>query len=142
VERALTLASVVEREQAANYDFLHGEGAWARKKAAEEEAEKDWAEHRARQAKARVEAEKQYAEWATAHPEEAAKEERQRLQKERARARRQERRGGGWGRTSYHVPASDKRRRSGEYYAGYDAGERVSIEPQVDVGNQKRIRHG
>lgn len=141
VSTALTLASLHEREEQANYDFLHGEGAWVRKKEWEAEDKKYWAEERRRKAEALAAAEREYAQWAAAHPEEAAAEAKKERQRERAKARRRERRydrGLGYGRY-YSESKEDRRRNSGGYYAGWDVGAGVSIDPQVD-GGRRRIR--
>lgn len=135
---ALTVASLAEKERIANYDFLNGEGAWARKLADDAEREKRWAEHRARQAEANRRAEEEYAKWAEAHPDEAKKEAAKERARERARERRRER-GGGYGRYRFRQTAEEMRRDSGSYQAGYEKGDSVSIDPQMDNGNNKRI---
>lgn len=107
----LTIADVRKSEREANMDFIYGEGwsakqAEARRKAAEEAAA----------------AEKAYAEWAAANPEEARKEEeKQRKADEAYWARRR-----GGRRAS---PKSDID--SSAYWAGYDAAEKVGIDPQT-----------
>lgn len=78
VETALTLAGVKEKEDEGNYDFLHGKGAWAKKRA-------DEVEWRKRRAEARAETEAQYTAWAAAHPKEAAREEARQLRNQRRR---------------------------------------------------------
>jgi hypothetical protein len=132
----LTVAGLSEREEAANYDFLHGEGAWARKKEAEAEWERNWEKRRKARAKAEAEAERELAEWAAANPEEAARE----AAKERARQRRKDsyvpR-----GRWRFRQTKEEMRRESGGYHAGYEAGEGVGIEPQVG-GGDRRIGRG
>ncbi len=138
---AITVAKLSEKEEAANYDFLHGEGAWARKQARDAEWEKEWAERRQRQARAEAAAEKEHARWAAAHPEEAAAEEKKARAKERSRERRAERRGQSWRYRSFRSTKSEMRRHSGGYYDGWDAGSNVSIDPQVG-GGQKRIGRG
>lgn len=140
VATALTLKSVAESEEAANYDFLHGAGAWARKQAAIEERQKRWAEERARQAAAEAAAEKEYAEWAAANPEEAAKE----AEKERKKARQREQRRANSGGFRYRQEsAADRRRDSSAYWSGRDAGKNVSIDPQTDHKMaERRIGHG
>lgn len=134
---SLTVAGLAESEEAGNYDFLNGEGAWARKKAREAEWEKEWAERLQRQAEAQAAAEKEYAEWAAAHPEEAAAAAEEERKKERAREKRASRRTGR--RYSFRQTKEDMRRESGGYYAGYDAGANVSIDPQMDSGSRRRI---
>jgi hypothetical protein len=140
VATTLTLKGVAEAEEIANYDFLHGEGAWARREAAREEREKRWAEERAEQARAEAEAEKVYAAWALANPEEAAKE----AEKERKAARQKEQRrsyrGGSGFRYSGRPSKEEQRKESSAYWSGRDAGKSVSIDPQAESrGNNKRI---
>lgn len=132
---ALTLTALAKSEEAANYDFLHGEGAWDRKEARILENEKNWEKERKRQAKAEAAAEAAYAQWAKANPEEAAKEERKRAAKERK----------SWSRRSYRYryrarDGRELRRDSGGYYAGYDKGAEVGIDPQMDNGSQRKLR--
>lgn len=135
---ALTIASVKETEKQANYDFLHGDGAWARKIAREEEADKRWAERRAEQAQAAAEAEKEYARWAKANPEEAAKEAAKDRARQRAKEARAERRGPRY----YRASKEDLRRESGGYYTGYDVGAKVGIDPQTSGDTKERRRIG
>jgi hypothetical protein len=103
---ALTLTTLKEQETAANYDFLYGEGEWAKLK-----------ETRARQAKAEREADEAHAKWAKEHPEEA----RAQAEKERKAARR---RGSSYGRSDN----TD----SGAYWSGYDKAADISLDLQVD----------
>jgi hypothetical protein len=132
----MTIAGVSEREEAGNYDFLHGEGAWAKKLEREAEWERDWDKRQAERAKAEAEAEKLHAEWAAANPEEAAKEAAKDRARERARDRRAARSSN---RYYYRETAEDHRKSSGEYHAGYEAGKNVSIEPQMDSGANRKI---
>ena len=113
----LTLADVRKSERDANMDFLYGEGY---------SAERDRKRREAAEEAAKAEA--AYAEWAAANPEEARKEEeKQRKADERYWARRRGRRS----------KASDNLDHSA-YWAGYDAAEKVGIDPQTsgkkDVG--------
>lgn len=139
VATALTIAGVKEAEKIANYDFLHGAGAWARRVAREEENEKRWAEIRAEEAREEAAAEAAHAAWAKANPEEAAK----RAEKERKAARKKEERqrwsGGGF--RSYAGPTKEEQRKeSSAYWAGRDAGKSVSIDPQAESrSNARRI---
>lgn len=142
VATAMTIASIEDREEQANYDFLHGEGAWAKKLAAEEEWQKGWAKRREARAKAQAEAEAAYAAWAVANPEEAAKE----AAKERAKQRAADKRAANR-RYSYRdrqETAAERRRESGAYYSGRDAGRNVSIDQQTDgeSKSRKRIANG
>ncbi len=138
---ALTIADVKDSEEIANYDFIHGEGAWKKKQDREERWDKEYAERRARQAKAQAAAERQYAAWAKANPEEAAAEARkveaEQRKKDKARERR-ELRGGGY---RYREPSARETRQGSDFYdAGYEKGAQVSLEPQVDSrSGQKRI---
>lgn len=109
----VTLNDVAQREWAANYDFLYGEGAWARSQARA-------AESRAKQEAAMKAADEAYAAWAAANPKAAAKKE----AAEKARAERRWR--------EYRETAQDRRKRTDAYRAGYKAGENVSLDPQVE----------
>lgn len=106
----VTLASVRKSEAEANADFLYGEG-WSAKQAAD----------RARRAAAAAEADRLYTAWAAANPEQAAKEEKQRRDKERSRSSR-----------SYRGTA-EKERDWSAYKAGYAKGDEVGIDPQADT---------
>jgi hypothetical protein len=137
---ALTIADVKKTEEAANYDFLHGEGAWQRREDGYEEWNRAQAARREARAKADAEAEAAYAQWAAANPEEAAadarKAEAERKKKEKAQER-------SWNRRSYRSrqPTARERRQGSDYYdAGYEKGSSVSLEPQVDSREgQRRI---
>lgn len=136
---ALTLADVEAREEQANYDFLHGEGAWARKQAHLEELKKEMMERRRHQAEAQAAAEKEYAEWAAAHPEEAAAEAKKEAARQRARERAAERR---VNRQRYfRMTKEDMRQNSDAYHHGLRTGDKVSIDPQVDE-DKRRLKHG
>jgi hypothetical protein len=110
---ALTLADVEEREQAANQDFLYGEG-WTAKRAAA----------RAARAEADRLAAEEYTRWAASNPEEAAAKEAER-------------------REAYEKTMKQRRRSYGRverdntdysaYYAGSDAAKNISLDPQVDT---------
>lgn len=138
VATALTIAGVKEAEEIANYDFLHGAGAWAKKEAEREACEKRWAEIRAEEAREEAAAEAAYAAWAKANPEEAAK----KAEKERIAARKREERrsyGGGF-RHSAGPSKAEQRKESSAYWSGRDAGKNVSIDPQTESrSNNKRI---
>lgn len=127
----LTIADVKQSEDKANYDFLHGAGAWDRREAR-------WEEDRREQARADAEAEAELAQWAKDNPEEAAREARKEAARERERERR-EARGGGGGR--YRAPTAEERRQgSGAFWAGYDKGAEIGIDPQADSrGSTKQI---
>lgn len=132
----LTIAGLSDREEAANYDFLHGEGAWAKKEEAAAQWEKDWEKRRKRQAAAQAEAEKEYAAWALANPKEAAKEAAAELRKQRRRESRPERQ------RYFRPTGEDLRRDSGAYYSGLEVGKKVSIDQQAGTTNNRRIASG
>ena len=136
---AMTVAGLQEIEDDGNYDFIHGDGAAARKRAADAEWAAGRAKRRQAQAEANARAEKEYAEWAAAHPEEAAAERKKEAARQRAADRRAAN-GGGRGRYRFRETAADHRRGSGEYHAGYKAGEGVGIDPQTEGGSRKAIK--
>jgi hypothetical protein len=133
---ALTLLDVHQSEEIANYDFMHGEGAWARMQERCEAWDKRHAERRAAEAAAEAEADAAYARWAEANPEEAAKE----AAKEAARQKREQEKAN---RRSWRsrAPTARERRQNSDYYdAGYEKGSEVSLDLQVgDRSNQRRI---
>lgn len=113
----LTVAAYSKSEEEANYDFLCGEGAWAKRLAARAEA-----------AKEREEEERRYTAWAKAHPEEA------RQQEEEARKGRR-----GRGRVSYGRSSRDNVD-SQAFYTGVDeAKAKISLDQQVDISKRARI---
>lgn len=116
---SLTISTYKSAEEDANFDFLYGEG-WSAKRAAE----------RAQQAAAARAAEEAYTQWAAAHPEEARKQEEEaRKQREKTSKRRTK----NFSRGSNDVDSS-------AYWAGYDAGEAISIDQQMSDGKSaKRI---
>ncbi len=104
---ALTISSVKEREEQANFDHEYGEGAWAAKKVRRAEA--------AEEARERAEA---YTKWAAENPKEA-KEKEEKRQKALDRMRKSagnERFGGVHG---------------GAFWRGADAGKKIGIDPQA-----------
>lgn len=116
---ALTLLDLKESENAANYDFLHGDGAWAR-------VMEDRAAHAAELKRQREE----MARLAKENPEEYKRLEEQR----RKEARRYSGRG-------YRPPGriSDY----GGYNAGFDAGEGISIHQQTSATKVAgKLTHG
>lgn len=116
--RELTVADVKESEHAANYDFLYGEGAWARE-----------LKYRQDLAEAQRKAEEDYARWAAANPEEARKEEEERRKRRRRRP---------W---NYGMGSEKDNTDWGGYTAGRDAGKGVGIDPQAGgAGEVRRIR--
>jgi hypothetical protein len=87
----------------------------------------------------RAERQKRYTEWAAAHPEEAAKDEKERLKKEREEERKASLRTGRR-RSYFRETAADMRRDSGSYHLGREAGKSVSIDPQVSGGGGRISR--
>lgn len=136
---AVTVTGVTESEKIANYDFIHGQGAWARREARAAEREANWDKERAAQAKADREAEAAYARWAAANPEEAAREAKKEAAKQRAADRRSANRSYS-GRYSFRETKEDLRRSSPSYHDGYEKGRSVSIDPQMDKDNQRKIK--
>lgn len=125
---ALTIADVVKSEEEANYDFLHGEGSFARRRKKREDWQREAAEDRAVQAAAEAAAEAEYTRWAAEHPEEAAREEKKRLARERAEERKEARRTG----PRYRSETAEERRRGSSYFReGRRAGGDISIDPQA-----------
>jgi len=107
---ALVLQGFIEQEKDANYDFMHGEGASARKR-----------EREAKRAENLRKEQEEYTRWAAANPEEARKREKEaEKQAERASNRR-----------SSWDKKNDKRDWSA-YRAGYEKGKDVSIDQQTD----------
>lgn len=117
----LTIADVRKSERDANMDHIHGEGWSARQR-----------EERRLAAIAAAEAEAEYAKWAAANPEEARKEEKKRqAESDRYWARRT-----GRGRRSTANDNVD----SSAYWAGYDAAEKIGIDPQTTGGTSSTPR--
>lgn len=135
---ALTIRDVIKSEHEANYDFLHGDGAWARKEAAQKEWEDGWEKRRAARAAAEAEAEAAQAKWAADHPEEAAAEEKKRAAKERAAERRAARSGGGRSWRGRAETPSERRASSNYFYEGKDRGKQISIDPQASASSKPR----
>ena len=128
----VTVATIKQQEDDANYDFIHGEGASAKRR-------KRIMDARQAQAEAEAEVEKYWAEWAEAHPEEAAKEAKEEAARDRANERRRARSGGGWGRTRFADTPKEIRQRSGMYHHGYEDGKNVGIDPQAEDRTQRKI---
>lgn len=122
---ALTLMDVQEQEDQGNYDFVHGEGAWARRRAAQAERARERAEEEAAQAA-----------WDRAHPEEAAA---------RAAEQREETRRYWARRSSYGTggpTAAEMRQSGGAYREGKRAAEHLGVDPQTDTSKARRLSHG
>lgn len=112
--RAVTIASLVASEEQANYDFLHGEGAWAKREA-------DQLRYQQRAAERRAKREAEWTAYKAAHPKEAAKAE------EEARKARRHRTP--W---NYGMRSEKDTRDWSAYRAGRETGKNVGIEPQAD----------
>lgn len=130
---ALTLADVRKSEEQANYDFLHGEGAWAKRKAQQAKWEADYAKREREEEAQRAKDEAAYTAWAAANPDEARQQEEERKKEEEAERKRDERnarrRTGNY--RGYTQSAKEARRDSGAFAAGREAGRKVSIDPQT-----------
>lgn len=107
---ALSIGTLAQQEEDANYDHVFGDG-WSARKRAE----------RVERARLEREAEEAYTRWAEEHPEEAAAEEAKRL-KEKRRARRS----GGRAQTG-----QERRQGSAEYWQGRKVGEKIGLDPQT-----------
>lgn len=115
---AMTISSLRQSEQDANWDALYGEGWSARRRA--EQAER---------ARARRAAEEEYTRWAAAHPEEAAAEEKKRRAEEKKRSRRGSgSRGGSTGRDTDWAA----------YEAGRRLGRSIGLDPQTESSASQR----
>jgi len=114
---AVTLFQYSKDEYAANYDFMYGDGSYARSMAAA-----------AARNKAMEEALAAEKEWEKNHPAEAAKkraEAEKRWSKHKTRWRQE--------------TAREQRRRSGSYQEGYDKGGSVSLDQQVGKGRSNKL---
>lgn len=116
---------VAERERIANYDFMYGEGAWAKRMAEQAEREE-------RQRKAAEE----YEQWKRDHPEEWAAQQKaaaerlaQYYKEEERKARRRKGRV-----TSYRPSREDEKYYSRAYNEGSRRGAEVSLSRQVEGG--------
>lgn len=141
VENAVVLMDdVKEREHEANYDYLHGEGAWAKVMQARKEAEdryEKWLEER-RQWKLDnpEEWEAQEAERKRRAQEYEKQEEKKRAAAERRRQKRIQKYG--------YDPKDYKRSRnkydSDHYWAGSNAGNQVNLDSQIDKDNRRVLK--
>lgn len=139
-ENAIVLISDVAREEErANYDYLHGEGAWdareARIAARRREIE---------------EANERYEKWALANPEEVARREAERQKEQEAARKRRERldrqaekrrqeRIDRFGYDPQDYRSKATKYDSSAYWEGQDAGAKVSIDQQIDEQKRKGI---
>jgi hypothetical protein len=123
----VTIDDVSQREAEANYDFLYGEGAWAKQQAARAEREA--------RAKAAAEA---YEQWKKANPEEYARQQAELAAQNAEYWKREERnakrRKGRL--TSYKPTKYD----SGAYWDGNDRGASVGLDRQVDGGSKGYLK--
>lgn len=106
---ALTIADIKATEAAGNYDFLHGEGAWAQRLADKAAHAAELKAHREAMAQLAIDNPKEYA----------------RLEEEERKARRRSYSGGG----SYR----ERPRDYSAYNSGHTAGESISLDAQVDT---------
>lgn len=116
---ALTLLDVQEAEEQSNYDFIHGEGAWARREARQ-------AKYAAERAEEIAEEEAAYTKWCAAHPEEAAR----RAEEERKREERNAKRRANYSPRGYRNYGGDNTD-SHAFYAGRDAAKKIGLDPQA-----------
>jgi hypothetical protein len=124
---AITLFDYSQQENDANTDFIYGEGYSAKERADRARYAQERAETKARE-------EAEYTAWAKDNPELARqKEEEARKEREKNEAR--------WSRRRYREPKERKPGDMNAYYAGLEAGEKVSIDQQVSDGaNVRRIK--
>lgn len=113
--RALTLGTLAQQEEAANYDFQWGEGSWAEKLADEAAA----SERRRRR-------DEEWTRFKKENPEEA------RAMEEKARKERRRRWSGGG--------SARRMVNSGGYSHGSEAGEGIGIDPQASGAGTRRLR--
>lgn len=137
---SLTISDVIKSEAEANKEFLYdsenGPGAYAKMKAEEAEWMAGWEVRRAAAAKAEEEAEALHAAWAAANPEEAAKEEAQRIAalKKASKSRPRSR---SYGR--YRAETGREQRAGLNYFhEGVDKGASISIDPQAGGTSKPR----
>lgn len=114
---ALTLGTLTEQEHAENFDFLYGEGEYA----------KEMAKRAARAERQRI-AEEEHAKWAAENPEEAAAQE---------EARRKENRR--YGHTPWNAGMGKSKYDSGGYHDGRRAGRNISLDAQMGGGAVGRL---
>lgn len=136
------LDDIVSAEAEANYDYLNGEGAWARVQADKARREAAYEER----LKAAAEAERIQDEWDAAHPEEAAARKRKEAEDAAAYWADWEKRNK---RSASRTPAAprtrsqtdaERRASSSAYYSGSVAGSKVSLDKQVDSNTKGYIK--
>jgi hypothetical protein len=128
----LTISTLKQRETDENLDHLYGAGYSARRRA-EAAADKQ------RLAKEEAAEERAWAKWCEENPEEARKLAREQEARERAKERRRARSGGGYGRYRFRETAEEMRQGSNIYHRGFEAGKKVSIDPQAEDHTQRKI---
>lgn len=121
---AITVASFAQAEQDANNDFMYGEG-FSAKVAAE----------RADRARRQAAADADYVAWCAANPKAA----RSKWEFEDDNGTVWSMGSGGGGRRSYGRRSDMGNVDKGAYYSGYDAGDKISLDPQVDTGSRTKI---
>lgn len=124
--RALTLTDVKQQEEQGNYDFVHGDGAWAKLQA-----------ELAADAERRRLMQEAYTAWAAANPKEAMSKFEYTHTDGTTWCYSGRTRGGG---RSYEN-SKEWKRDPRAYAAGRDAGDKISLAAQVD-GNKRRIGRG
>lgn len=118
---SLSLASFSKSEEAANYDYKHGEGAWQKR-----------ADRRARWAKMAEEEMAAATQWAKDNPEEAKKQQEEWEKREaKNAARRKGRRFTGWRKDGTDL---------GAYYAGSDDATKIGLDQQAGDGRGRAAR--
>ena len=132
--RQLTVSTLTQQERDANNDFLYGEGYSAKMRARQAEWDAEWEERKKEQAAAEAAAEALFEEWAAANPKEYEKQKAKERAQQKAREERASKK-----RYRFRQTKEDFRRSSGAYHEGYAEGEKVSIDPQVNRGSQKRL---
>jgi len=131
-ENALVLSDVINTEEDLNNDHLYGDppGTSARRRK-EREARQAAAE------KAAAEEMRRQAEWDAAHPEEA------KARRKKEDAERKRRSDEYWDKESKRRPrkmtAEEERRQMGSYRTGYNKGDEISLDKQVDHNPTKRL---
>lgn len=137
------LDDVINAEAEANYDYLHGEGAWARREA-EKAASTARYEERLRAA---AEAQRVQDEWDAAHPVEAAARKKAEAEAnakywadwQASQPKSRPSRATGLGRSRQQTDA-ERRASSGAYYSGRNEGAKVSLDKQVDSNTKGYIK--
>lgn len=134
-DKALVLKSLSDREYAGNYDFKNGDGAWARRLAANEAYEKQRQEEEEA-------AEKAWLEFLANESEEDRKARQKKEERDYRRYNRPSRSTGA--RDSARWAAEDRKeaKKTGNafYREGQTAGSSVSLKRQVESGQAKRLK--